>query len=449
MDTNLLPKMSAWLKAHQEELLTDLAGLAAIPTVVKEGEGGGPYGKALADAVLYMGALADRYGFSWCNHDWHCVSITYGEGDRQLGIWGHLDVVPPGEGWIYPPFGCTKVKNFLIGRGVQDNKGPSMVSLYVLRYLKENGIRSDFQIRLIYGCQEETGMQDVTEYLKREKAPDFSLVADCGFPVCYGEKGILNAVLESGPLSPCIEALSGGTAANIIPGEGSAVVSGKLLSAQGISGHSAFPEGTVNAFCSLGKLLLNLTDLGQTDREAFRFLADAGSDGYGKALGIACSDEESGPMTCSPTLLSLENGRMRVSMNLRYPITAKGPDILQRLKEKAAGYGLSILQAEDSSPNYVDPEGAWVKFLTQACSEVMGKPQKPYAMSGGTYARKLPCAVGFGSDLPRDISVLGLPKGHGEYHQPDESQNIDNLWAAWKIYTYTICRLIEEGLPNE
>ena len=47
------------------------------------------------------------------------------------------------------------------------------------------------------------------------------------------------------------------------------------------------------------------------------------------------------------------------------------------------------------------------------------------------------------------ISVLGLPEGHGEYHQPDESQSIDNLWEAWKIYTYTICKLIREGWPEE
>lgn len=449
MDTYLLSELTEWLKGRQEELLADLAGLAAIPTIVKEGEGGFPYGSALAQAVVYMGGLADKYGFSWQNHDWQCISITYGERDRQLGIWGHLDVVPPGEDWIYPPFGCTRVGGYLIGRGIQDNKGPGIVSLYVLRYLKEKGIRPGFQIRLIYGCQEETGMRDVEEYLKKEKAPDFSLVADCGFPVCYGEKGILDAVLASLPLSSCVNALSGGEAANIIPGRASAVISGRAISVQGVSGHSAYPEGTVNAFCSLGKALMALPEPDETDRQAFHFLAEAGSDGYGRALGIDCSDQESGFLTCSPTLLSLQDGRMQVAMNLRYPITAKGQEILQNLGQKASEYGLTILQAKDSAPNYVDPRGAWVQFLVRACSEAMGTKQEPYTMSGGTYARKLPRAVGFGSGLAHDISVLGLPAGHGEYHQPDESQCIDNLWEAWKIYTYTICKLIRDGWPEE
>ncbi len=34
MDQNLLSELSSWLAKHQEELLADLAGLAAIPTVV-------------------------------------------------------------------------------------------------------------------------------------------------------------------------------------------------------------------------------------------------------------------------------------------------------------------------------------------------------------------------------------------------------------------------------
>ena len=54
--------------------------------------------------------MADKYGFSWRNHDWHCVSITYGKGEKQLGIWGHLDVVPLGEAWIYPYTICKLIR---------------------------------------------------------------------------------------------------------------------------------------------------------------------------------------------------------------------------------------------------------------------------------------------------------------------------------------------------
>ena len=65
MDRDIFAGLSAWLKGRQEELLADLAGLVAIPTVVRENEGGYPYGSALARAVAYIGGLADKYGFSW------------------------------------------------------------------------------------------------------------------------------------------------------------------------------------------------------------------------------------------------------------------------------------------------------------------------------------------------------------------------------------------------
>ena len=448
MDKTITQSLSDWLAAHQEEMLSDIAGLVAIPTIVNEGEAGYPYGHALKEAILYMGKLAEKYGFTWHNHDWHCVSIQYGEGDKQLGIWGHLDVVPLGDDWIYPPFDCTRVHNFLIGRGVQDNKAPCIASLYVLRYLKDHKLHPDFQIRLIYGCQEETGMQDVAEYLKREMAPDFSLVPDCGFPVCFGEKGILEVTLTSEPLSSGIASLSGGQAANMIPSEGYAEIYGKTYHTKGIAGHSAYPEGTVNAFCSLGKKLEALSELTDKEKMAFQFLALAAQDGYGRGLCIDRTDEISGDMTCSPTLLSLESGRMKLTMNIRYPITSDGQKILQDLGKKAAAYGLSIENAHDNKPNYVDPMSPWVQFLAQACAEATGSYQPPYIMSGGTYARKLPNAVGFGVGLPRDISVLGLPEGHGEYHQPDESQCTDNLWEAWRIYTYTICKLVKSGFPE-
>ena len=171
MDIRILKDFDLWLEAHKEEMFEDIASMVAIPTVVEKGQGGYPYGENLAKAIVQMSRLADRYGFEWENHQWHCISIRYGKGEKQLGIWGHLDIVPPGDGWIYKPFEMKQIKNYLLGRGTQDNKGPDIGSLYILRYLKEHHIDPGFEIRLIYGCQEESGMEDVAEYLKMEKAP--------------------------------------------------------------------------------------------------------------------------------------------------------------------------------------------------------------------------------------------------------------------------------------
>lgn len=443
----LQEELTVWLEAHREEMFADIASLVEIPSVCQEGEGGYPYGTHCAEALRQMSRLADRYGFEWQNHDWHAISIRYGSGSHQLGIWGHLDVVPVGEDWLYQPFECKKVKNFLLGRGTQDNKGPDIGSLYILRYLKEHGIVPPFEIRLIYGCQEESGMQDVVEYLKREAAPDLSFVPDCGFPVCCGEKGFLGLKLTSEPLGGAVQDVSGGQASNAIPGKAYAVIAGEKIQVEGIGGHSAYPDGCVNAFGLLGRECMDHPALSQAARQAFAFLAAAGSDGYGKTIGMARGDGISGSMTCAPTLLRLENDRMVITVNIRYHVTGDSEEILEDFRKVAAPYGLTVEMTTDSKPNWEDPNAPWPRYLTEVYADVMGQRQEPYTMGGGTYARKVPNAVGFGPGLPKNLSVLGLPEGHGECHQPDESQCIDTLFQAWKIYMTTVLRLIETGLP--
>ena len=55
-------------------------------------------------------------------------------------------------------------------------------------------------------------------------------------------------------------------------------------------------------------------------------------------------------------------------------------------------------------------------------------------MGGGTYARKLPHALGFGlGGLPRKKTDLFAP-GHGGAHQPDEGLHLDNLRKALLIF---------------
>jgi len=61
-------------------------------------------------------------------------------GNVEIGIWNHLDVVPEGKEWIYPPYTCTEKDGFLIGRGIQDNKGPAVAVLYAMKYCSEKEI---------------------------------------------------------------------------------------------------------------------------------------------------------------------------------------------------------------------------------------------------------------------------------------------------------------------
>ena len=71
--------------------------------------------------------------------------IEFGSGDELIGIIGHLDVVPEGNNWTYPPFEAKIVDNKIYGRGSIDDKGPVIASLYAMKavmdYCNTNSIK--------------------------------------------------------------------------------------------------------------------------------------------------------------------------------------------------------------------------------------------------------------------------------------------------------------------
>lgn len=49
--------------------------------------------------------ISEKLGFKTVNVDGYVGYAEYGEGDEYIGVLGHLDLVPEGEGWKYPPYG--------------------------------------------------------------------------------------------------------------------------------------------------------------------------------------------------------------------------------------------------------------------------------------------------------------------------------------------------------
>lgn len=461
---DLEKQIEQWIDQHQEELVRDIGRLVSHRSVSDSSAGDGtPYGQGCKEVLEEMLAMGREYGFDTQNHQDRCGSICMGTGEKTIGMWGHLDVVPEAGGWEYPPYDCTRVGDYLIGRGVQDNKGPSVAALYAMRCIKELGLPFQSRIRQVVGCNEERGMTDVEYYVSHCPVPDFSLVTDCGFPVCYAEKGILDAEL----LSPSLEgitALDGGTVANIVPDHCSVTLkapAGTVLSqmpewisasqkgeelqitARGLSKHAADPYTGLNAIgrlcsCLSGSGLLT----GQT-AEAMEFMELLCSDCDGKGLGIPFEDQESGRLTCVGSVVHLEQGRARLSFNIRYPVTARAEDLIEKIRRSAEEHGFQLAYANDSKPSYFDPASPLVQALTKVYHQVTGREDQPFVMGGGTYARKIPNAVAFGPGLPMDLSPLGLKPGHGDCHCPDEAQSIPNLLTALKIYVLSLLKLDE------
>lgn len=120
-----------------------------------------------------------------------------GRGDKQLATICHVDVVPAGPGWNTDPFAMERREGWLLGRGVIDDKGPAVLSLYAGAYLLKHGIVPRYTFRALLGCDEEVGMSDVHHYLENHADPDFLFTPDAEFPVCNAEKGQFGATFVS------------------------------------------------------------------------------------------------------------------------------------------------------------------------------------------------------------------------------------------------------------
>lgn len=454
MDQEIRVKLEQWIDARFDDIIRDVSALVAVPSVSqKQANPEAPYGQGCRDALDKALALAQSYGFETRNYENHCGSVTLRPGEEEIAFWGHLDVVPPGDGWLVTtPYEPVVRDGYLVGRGSDDNKGPAVGVMYLLRAFEELGIPTRHGLRLFLGCDEEAGMQDVDYYARNYPASKLVIIPDCGFPACYGEKGIITADVVTEPLS-CVAAAKAGMASNIVPAEALLTIRGEtsadfgewiqteatdgctVFHATGLSRHSAFPEGGVNAIHQATKAACASGLLGEADQKALGFLTRINDDFLGTALGIDGEDEMSSYTTCTGTMLKLrEDGRLVLHLNIRSHILADQDKLLRTLEEACAQNGCTVENLHASKGNYFPRENPVVDAMTDVFNEINGSDAKPYVMGGGTYARHLPNALGFGlGALPREETALFAP-GHGGAHQPDEGLHLANFKKALLIF---------------
>ncbi len=464
-DEQLIKQIDRWLEENKEPFVRDLSRIVKIPSISESGEGIYPFGKNCGRALDEMTSLAAEYGFSIENHEYYFGTILeqgHSVKPKTIGLYAHLDVVPIGEGWNYPPLECTQKEGFLIGRGVGDNKGPAICALYALRFFREHGIKLKNNVQIFYGCSEETGMQDIDYFCKQMEMPDFNLVLDTNFPVCYGEKGLMRTKVVGNTEGNLIS-LHAGTVINVIPAKAEAVISGvefektkhifekdeqifvyqegenvKIVS-KGLSKHAAFPEDAINAIYVLAHALSSNDLIEGKDKETISVIETLTSDFYGFTCGIPFEDLESGRLTCVGSILSIEKNQMEMRFDIRYPVTIDGDVVAQKFVNEVNNMGFDVIIEEISEPAYMPLENDYIKCLGEICDYVQGRHYEPYTMGGGTYSRHLTNAIGFGPGVPDAPNIF--ENGHGQGHQPDECISEDLLYKGIKTYVMAILEL--------
>lgn len=459
--------IDGYLDAHWDQMVADIDALVRIESVEDKSKAaaGAPFGPGPREALDTALGMAQEMGFETHDVDGYLgYAELPGETDGQIGIIGHIDVVPAGPSWTFPPYQVTRKDGYLLGRGVIDDKGPSVVALHAVKFWKDlqdagRAERFPYTVRFLFGANEETGMGDVEYYRERFADPLFLFTPDAEFPVCYGEKGLYDGFIEA-PVQPDgrIVELEGGVATNAVPGQAHAVVradaaalpaaAGVTVSAAGeglarIEGagknaHASTPEAGVNAIgVVVDYLLANglCTDAERAFLELDQRLI-AHTDGSG--LGLACADEHFGALTVVAGTIRTEGGRFIQSLDSRFPTSTTADEITAKVSAAAQEAGCTYRAGRIDPPFLMDPESPVVQALLRAYNEATGEDAKLFTEGGGTYARHFSNAASFGPEK----SWVENPAWVGGMHGPDEGVGEQLLKDAFRIYVLTLEKLM-------
>lgn len=450
-------KMNAIIETLHDEMIETLKKWVKIPSLKAEATLGAPFGAEVRKMLDMAMADCERLGFKTEEFDGYIAHADLGEGDDAdaLGILAHLDVVPEGDGWHYPPYGAVIDGTRMYGRGTSDDKGPTVAALYAMKAVQMAGIPLKRKVRLILGCDEESGWEDIAHYKRVAVMPRRGFSPDACYPVINLEKGLCHLALRA----PAAETgrriieFNTGMRPNVIPGKATCLIEGDAavaalaneaaarlqldvtaeaqedgvhLTAIGINGHAAHPSSARNA---IGEMLLVLRELGVEG--PVRTLADkVGMEYDGKSLGIKICDGMSGELTCNIGIIRASDEGIFATLDIRYPIMTNTDMMLKNIR--TALTGIEVTTGELKEPHYVPENSELVQSLLDAYHEETGLDRYCIAIGGGTYARSLEEGVAFGASFPGTDDVA---------HQADEFIDLEELYKNIKIFASAIVKL--------
>lgn len=408
-------------------------------------ENDAPFGRNIADCLNFVLKKAESFGLETYNCDNYAGHADLkGTGSEVLGILGHLDVVPSkAEEWKYPPCAGEIHDGKLFGRGTMDDKGPMIACLFAVKALKESGFVPQKTVRLIFGCDEESGMECVQHYFEKVPQPDVAFSPDGDFPVINIEKGIYQFNVILGKLPKGVT-LTAGERANVVPSLCTATVQGNIdgnaevtvtkqkgvctVTAVGKSAHGSTPDEGINATYPVIALLAKTFP----ENEGLKFLKEKMCDTTGKKWGIALEDADSGKLTCNLGVLRTSaEGILTATVDIRFPASYTCRQMYALLREHTPEQ-FDIVAGHRSNPLHVPANSHLVTTLMDVYNTALGCNLKPLAIGGGTYSRCLKNCVAFGPLFPKEEQTI---------HMPNECVDLKNLKLMAELYLEAIYRL--------
>ncbi len=411
-----------YIEKNKEQFIKDLQGLIKIESYLKNPK---IYPTPeMNDAIDYFISLAEKEGFkTYKEPTGHYGYIEIGEGEELIGILGHLDVVPPGddlEKWDTPPFELTVDGDLLKGRGTQDDKGPMMLSFYLLKSLIEEGIELNKRIRLIFPTDEESFWRGIEKYKQDgNEIPTIGFTPDGPFPMIYSERELYEFEIY-GPGSSELT-VNAGAALNVVPDKAILNINGEEKIYEGKASHAMHPWEGDNA---INKLVEELN----VEHELISFVKnEINGEVNGETIFGRLIEDES-PLAFNFAVLNINETESRIAVDIRIPNTSNAEEletiIIELINNK---YPSLTYKRYDHLPGVFIPKDSRVaNILLGAYREVTGDNEtQPIATGGATYARGMENIVAFGpyfNDSPETE------------HQYNEFARFSDFVKAFDIY---------------
>lgn len=460
-------------------MIDDLSELIEIESVYSD-DGVLPFGAGVKKSIDWFVDKAKNYGLVTGTDDGYSAYAEYGKGKKCIGILCHLDVVPAGSGWSYPPYKLTIDNGNLYGRGVVDNKGSAIIALHVLKNLAERKIKTKNRIRLIVGGGEENGSACLKHYATHQEIPKMSIVPDADFPIINSEKAISHLKLTlpmTDEFLSCVTSFDGGNRVNVVPNHASIVIKSssvlgkKLLSLAGKNrDNSVLLEAELATKLLIAgykisdfsiKFLDDKIVLDTTGKSCHAMVPDEGDNAIWKAfafldaftgthraqnlgdvtqficspssperLGIAAFDDVSGELTINLGIVKLDGKNLIIELDIRCPLSANIEDVKDKIGDI---FGTEKLTETYYAKNlFIEKSSPLIQTLLEVYTSSTGLTPSCIKTGGGTYARELPNAVAFGPTFPGQVTNI---------HNADEYISMINFDKLFEIYFKAVIAL--------
>ena len=456
--------IDAWFETHSDEMISDLGRLIKINSVRSKSEEGAPYGVDSRAVLALAQSMFEERGFKVNNFEDMMITVDFGPTPPLLGILAHLDIVAVGEGWDTDPLNLIIKDGKLYGRGVVDNKGPSVAAMYALYCARDICSQLDHGVQIILGSGEETGFDDVTQYLKKNTPPPNVFTPDAQYPIVNVEKGrfmpAFGAKWEKDTTLPRVISISGGKTPNVIPNNSEAVIEGfstedvddfcqkfsektgvkitaktneskHTISAEGVAAHASMPERGNNAQTAIVEMLAAMPF---AQSKSFEYLCALNhlfphGDNHGTALGIDMSDDIAGRITVNFGVLRFDELEFSGNFDSRTPPCADEIDLVGKTRETLKRKGIELTYHEITGAHHTPEETPFCQKLLRIYEEYTGEPGECISMGGLTYVHDIDGGVAFG---------VAMPDEDNRAHGANEYLNVEQFIKSAKMFTQAI-----------